>query len=74
MTCNEVQMQISLYIDDALESNQQPSMFSHLAKCLKCRTFLQHWMKTRGVMLRMPVPEVPLALDKRVKKIRLIRH
>jgi hypothetical protein len=49
-------------------------MFSHLGKCLKCRTFLHHWIKTRGVMLRMPVPEVPLALDKRVKKIRLIRH
>ena len=40
-TCEEYELAISCYVDDALKSADQPELFRHLGECGKCREFLE---------------------------------
>ncbi len=66
MTCNEVQQEISAFMDDALELTQQGGIFLHLGTCPVCRTFFGRLLETRRVLGALPQPEVPARLDGRV--------
>ena len=69
MTCDDRQLSISMYLDDALEAASQEEMFSHLATCAGCREFLRRSLDLRAGFAAMTVPEVPASLDRRVKRL-----
>ena len=66
MKCDEMQLNISMYVDDALEAHSQEKMFAHLATCRECRMFLRRTLDLRAAFAAFPWPEVPLSLDRRV--------
>lgn len=73
MNCDEMQLAISAYIDDALETNMQERMFTHLASCSDCRLFLRRTVDLRAAIAAIPSPEVPPSLDRRVMGLTLRR-
>jgi anti-sigma factor RsiW len=66
MKCDDFQLMISTYIDNALDAPSQGSMFAHLGTCDECRMFLRRMLDLRGRFAAIPAPEVPVSLDKRV--------
>ena len=69
MKCDDFQLMISTYIDDALDTKSQGTMFAHLAGCTRCREFLRHSLDLRAGMAALPQPEVPRTLDRRVMRL-----
>lgn len=47
MECEEIQRQLSLFIDGALEPAQQPPVLTHIAGCAECRGFFQGALRIR---------------------------
>ena len=66
MTCDDMQLEISAYIDDALTAEGQGNMFAHLGTCPGCREFLRSVLEIRQRIAASPAPEVPAGLDRRV--------
>jgi len=66
MKCDESEMNISMYVDDALDAHTQESMFAHLATCADCRSFMRRMLDLRARLAALPAPEVPQSLDRRV--------
>jgi anti-sigma factor RsiW len=73
MTCDDRQLSISMYLDDALEAASQEEMFSHLATCAGCREFLRRSLDLRAGFAAMAAPEIPASLDRRVKRLFPVR-
>ena len=71
MNCDDMQMQISTYIDDALDIPSQGTMFAHLVTCSECRMFLRRSLGVRTSLVALPVPDVPPSLDRRVMHLKL---
>lgn len=71
MTCDETEMNISMYVDDALDVHLQEHMFAHLAACTDCRTFMRRMLDLRARLAAIPPPEVPQSLDRRVMNVNL---
>ena len=69
MKCEDFQLMISTYIDDALDTQSQGTMFTHLAGCTLCRGFLRHSLDLRAGLAALPQPEVPPSLDRRVMRV-----
>ena len=69
MMCDDMQLDISAYLDDALDVTLQGPMFSHLAACPGCRRFLRRSLDLRAGLAALPVPEVPASLDRRVMRL-----
>jgi len=74
MKCEEKQMLISSYIDDALDEASQGSMFTHLADCAGCREFLRRSLDVRAGLASLAQPEVPPSLDRTVLRMRPLRR
>jgi anti-sigma factor RsiW len=68
MTCDEMQLEISAYIDNALGADAQGMMFAHLGTCPACRSFLRGILEVRHRVASIPAPDVPEGLDRRVLK------
>ena len=64
---------ISTYIDDALDTASQGTMFAHLGECGQCRVFLRRMLDLRAGLAAIPAPEVPPSLDRRVMSLRMKR-
>ena len=73
MKCDDFQLMISTYIDDALDAPSQSTMFAHLGTCSKCRVFLRSMLDLRAGLAAFPAPEVPPSLDKRVMGLKMNR-
>ena len=73
MKCDDIQLHISTYIDDALDADSQSTMFAHLGACNECRVFLRRMLDLRAGLTAIPAPEVPPSLDKRVMKLKRTR-
>jgi hypothetical protein len=69
MKCDDKQLSISVYLDDALDLASQEAMFSHLAICTECREFLRRSLDLRAGFAAMIVPEVPVSLDRKVMRL-----
>jgi len=62
MKCDEMQLNISMYVDDALEAHSQEKMFAHLATCRECRMFLRRTLDLRAAFAAFPsFPSAPAA-------------
>jgi anti-sigma factor RsiW len=73
MKCDDFQLMMSTYIDDALDAPSQGRMFAHLATCTECRVFLRRMLDLRAGLAAISVPEVPPTLDRRVMALNLKR-
>jgi anti-sigma factor RsiW len=73
MKCDDFQLMISTYIDDALDAPSQGTMFAHLGECGECRLFLRCMLDLRAGLAAIPAPEVPPSLDRRVMRLRMKR-
>jgi anti-sigma factor RsiW len=73
MNCDDMQLHISTYIDDALDAPSQSTMFTHLGTCSECRIFLRRMLDLRAGLAASPAPEVPPSLDKRVMRLKMKR-
>ena len=73
MKCDDMQYDISAYLDDALDLSSQATMFAHLGECGQCRVFLRRMLDLRAGLAAIPVPEVPPSLDRRVRRLRMKR-
>jgi len=73
MKCDDLQLMISTYIDDALDAPSQGIMFAHLGTCGTCRVFLRRMLDLRAGLSAFPAPEVPPSLDRRVMRLRMKR-
>jgi len=66
MTCEEHQEQISELIDNELEEQQSPALFSHLSTCEECRRFLHTTLRFRAGLQEEALPLAPTRLDQKV--------
>jgi anti-sigma factor RsiW len=73
MKCDDMQYDISAYLDDALDLSSQATMFAHLGECGQCRVFLRRMLDLRAGLAAIPAPEVPPSLDRRVMRLRMKR-
>jgi predicted anti-sigma-YlaC factor YlaD len=73
MKCDDFQLMISTYIDDALDTASQGTMFAHLGECGGCRLFLRRMLDLRAGLTAIPAPEVPPSLDRSVMRLRMKR-
>jgi anti-sigma factor RsiW len=73
MKCEDIQLMMSAYIDDSLDSESQGTMFTHLVTCSECREFLRRSLDLRTRLAAIPLPEVPSSLDRRVMRLNLNR-
>ncbi len=73
MKCDDMQYNISAYLDDALDLSSQATMFAHLGECGQCRLFLRRMLDLRAGLAAIPAPEVPPSLDRRVMRLKLKR-
>jgi anti-sigma factor RsiW len=73
MNCDEMQIAISAYVDDALQTAMQERMFGHLSTCSDCRLFLRRTLDLRATFAAIPAPDVPPSLDRRVMGMSLRR-
>jgi anti-sigma factor RsiW len=73
MKCEDMQLMISAYIDDALDPPSQGTMFAHLGECNECRVFLRRLLDLRAGLAAIPAPEIPLSLDRRVMRLKMKR-
>jgi anti-sigma factor RsiW len=73
MNCEDIQLSISSYVDDALDTMSQGTMFTHLVTCSECREFLRRSLDMRARLAAIPLPEVPLSLDRRVMRLNPLR-
>jgi predicted anti-sigma-YlaC factor YlaD len=73
MKCDDFQLMVSTYIDNALDPPSQGTMFEHLGTCSECRVFLRSMLDLRAGLAALPAPEVPPSLDKKVMKLKMKR-
>ena len=71
MKCDDFQLMMSTYIDDALDAPSQGRMFAHLGTCNECRVFLRRMLDLRAGLAAIPALEVPPSLDRRVMKLKM---
>lgn len=50
MTCNEIQVDISAYIDGELSAAGMAGMFTHLSHCVVCQEFLTDALRLRAAL------------------------
>ena len=50
MTCDEIQADISAYIDGELPADDMAVMFKHLSGCAECQGFLTNALRLRSAM------------------------
>ena len=73
MKCDDIQLMVSTYIDDALDVNSQATMFAHLATCSVCREFLRRSLELRTGLASLQQPGVPPSLDRKVMRLYPLR-
>lgn len=66
MTHAEFQQRISLYIDNALNDKESSELFTHLAGCSECRTYMKISLRVRAQIANEELADVPRTLDRRV--------
>lgn len=66
MKHGDLQRQVSLFVDNALNDRQCAQLFAHLAKCKECRAFLSALKQVRAHLGEEALAEVPESLDRRV--------
>ncbi len=65
MNHQTIHEQISLLIDDALDAEEQSTVFRHLSECEECRTFFQRTQRVSRAMQRLTDTPVPEAMDQK---------
>jgi anti-sigma factor RsiW len=66
MNCEQIQEQISQFIDGELQPAAETELFVHLGACEHCRSFLKDVLSLRNTLALAPHIAVPASLDRRV--------
>jgi hypothetical protein len=59
MKCKTFKKQVSLYLDDQLNSWEQPAFILHLNQCVDCREYLEQMRTLWQSLRRWPRPQAP---------------
>lgn len=68
MNCNEVNDNLSLYIDDELSEEEKKSMDEHIKNCLDCSKELEEYKKIIQALRELPDEEPPAGYCKRLNE------
>jgi anti-sigma factor RsiW len=59
MKCDDTQLLISVYVDEALGEAESLELFSHLSGCPACRSFMRNTLDIRNAIRVLPRPAHP---------------
>jgi anti-sigma factor RsiW len=59
MKCEDTQLLISIYVDEALGEERSLELFSHLSGCPACRLFMRNTLDIRNAIRVLPRPALP---------------
>jgi predicted anti-sigma-YlaC factor YlaD len=69
MNCEEYQEALSAFLDGNSSEQEAANAFRHLAECENCRRFLKLAVELQHGLRAMPVPVIPVKLDRRIMRI-----
>ena len=61
MKCDDCQLWISIYVDEALSDEQTVELFSHLSGCPNCQGFLRSILDIHNAIVSASRPRAPLS-------------
>jgi anti-sigma factor RsiW len=69
MNCEEYQETLSAFLDGNSSEQEAANAFRHLAECENCRRFLKLAVELQHGLRAMPVPTIPVKIDRRIMRI-----
>jgi hypothetical protein len=74
MSCNNLQEQISLFVDGRLPGAERDAVLAHTASCRACSTYLEATENVRRTVAELKRPAVPVALASRLRVLASHEH
>ncbi len=71
-TCGQVTTQATEFLENRLPAATNIDIWRHLEACADCRTYIEQLALVRDSLHKLPVPEMPVAMRKKLLA-RLVR-